>query len=200
MLNLYHQLLVDSCDQIACIVQGFSKYMKQPWRTWLKLPYKHNVNSCRVAWRRDFVDHMRASALLSYVAKERRIIYIYIIFRWRNGLIFDRGAKNNTKCQDMFEHIDNHHWILIMHGTCIWWVNSSPPGQNSRHFADDIFRCFLWMKRFAFWLKFHWSPIWHDVPFDNSLALAKIMARRRIGDKPLSEPMLSRFTGAFMQH
>ena len=26
-----------------------------------------------------------------------------------------------------------------------------------RHFADDIFRCILWMRSFAFRLKFHWN-------------------------------------------
>ena len=31
------------------------------------------------------------------------------------------------------------------------------PGQNGRHFADDIFRCIFVNKTFIFWLKFHWS-------------------------------------------
>ena len=35
---------------------------------------------------------------------------------------------------------------------------------------------------------------------DNPPALVKIMAWRRIGDKPLSEPMLTRLTDAYMQH
>ena len=36
-------------------------------------------------------------------------------------------------------------------------LNSSPPGENGRHFADDIFRRISWTKSFVFWLKFHWS-------------------------------------------
>ena len=36
-------------------------------------------------------------------------------------------------------------------------VNSSPPGQNGRHFADYILDAFSWMKSFEFWLKFHLS-------------------------------------------
>ena len=36
-------------------------------------------------------------------------------------------------------------------------INSSTHGQNGRHFADDILIGFSWMKRFHFWLKFHWS-------------------------------------------
>ena len=34
----------------------------------------------------------------------------------------------------------------------------------------------------------------------NIPALVQIMAWRRIGDKPLSEPMLTQFTDAYMRH
>ena len=44
------------------------------------------------------------------------------------------------------------------------------------------------------------SPGQNGRPIDNSSELVKIMAWRRIGDKPLSEPMVTRFTGAYMQH
>ena len=36
-------------------------------------------------------------------------------------------------------------------------INSSPPGQNGRHFGDDNLVEFLWMKSSVFWLKFHCS-------------------------------------------
>ena len=35
---------------------------------------------------------------------------------------------------------------------------------------------------------------------DNIPALVQIMAWRRIGDKPLSEPMLTQFTDTYMWH
>ena len=37
-------------------------------------------------------------------------------------------------------------------------------------------------------------------PIDNDLALVKIMVWRRLGDKPLSGPMLTRFSDAYMRH
>ena len=37
-------------------------------------------------------------------------------------------------------------------------------------------------------------------PIDINPALVQIMAWRRIGDKPLSGPMLTRFTDTFMRH
>ena len=36
-------------------------------------------------------------------------------------------------------------------------VNLSPPGQNGRHFTDDILRCIFVNSHFVFWLKFHWN-------------------------------------------
>ena len=39
-----------------------------------------------------------------------------------------------------------------------------------------------------------------DGPIDNNPALVQKMAWRRIGDKPLSEPMLFRFTDAYMRY
>ena len=40
----------------------------------------------------------------------------------------------------------------------------------------------------------------HKDPNDNYPALVYIIAWRQIGDKPLSEPMLARFTDAYMRH
>ena len=37
-------------------------------------------------------------------------------------------------------------------------------------------------------------------PVDNKAALVQVMAWRWTGDKPLPEPMLTQFTGAYMRH
>ena len=37
-------------------------------------------------------------------------------------------------------------------------------------------------------------------PIDNNPVLAQVMAWRRIGDKPLPEPMLTQFTDAYKRH
>ena len=37
-------------------------------------------------------------------------------------------------------------------------------------------------------------------PIDNKAALVQVMAWRRTGDKPLSEPMMTRFSDAYMRH
>ena len=68
-------------------------------------------------------------------------------------------------------------------------VNSLRPKQNGRHFADDIFKSIflnenVWIS-IKISLKFVLKGPINDIP-----ALVQIMAWRRPGDKPLSEPML----------
>ena len=78
-------------------------------------------------------------------------------------------------------------------------VNSSRPRQNRRHFADDVFKC-------NFFNGNVWIPIGislkfvHKGPINNVPALVQIMAWRRTGDKPLSEPMMTQFNDAYMRH
>ena len=68
-------------------------------------------------------------------------------------------------------------------------INTLRPGQNGRHFADDIFKCIFLNENV-------WIPIKISLkfvlkgPINNIQALVQIMAWRRSGDKPLSEPMM----------
>ena len=39
--------------------------------------------------------------------------------------------------------------FIIVWGTFAFPVNSSPPGQNGRHFADDVFRCIFLNEKFC---------------------------------------------------
>ena len=66
--------------------------------------------------------------------------------------------------------------------------------------TDDIsLDAFSSMNFFLFWLKFHWS-LFLMVKLTITQHWFEIMAWRRIGDKSLSEPMLPRFTDAYMWH
>ena len=70
--------------------------------------------------------------------------------------------------------------------------NYPRPWQNGRLFADEIFRCIV-LFCFLVEISLIFFPKGH---IDNNQALVQIMAWRRIGDKPLSEAMMSRFTDA----
>ena len=68
-------------------------------------------------------------------------------------------------------------------------INSLRPRPNRRHFADDIFNCIYENEN-------EWIPprislkLVPKVRINNIPALVQIMAWRRPGDKPLSEPMM----------
>ena len=86
--------------------------------------------------------------------------------------------------------------LCLFHlGPCLLtWINWHPiitlrPRQNGRHFADDMFKCIFLNKNL-------WIPIEISLKFvpkgsiNNNPVLFQIMAWRRPGDKPLSEPMM----------
>ena len=76
---------------------------------------------------------------------------------------------------------------------------SSPPGQNGRRFADDIFIFIFVNEKFCILIKISLKFV-PKGQIDNNPALVKTMAWRRIDDKPLSQPILTRFTDAYMRH
>ena len=75
--------------------------------------------------------------------------------------------------------------------------NSLRLRQNRCHFADDIFKCNLFNENV-------WIPIKISLkfvpkgPINNFPALVQIMAWRRTGDKPLSEPMMTQFNNTYI--
>ena len=68
-------------------------------------------------------------------------------------------------------------------------INTLRPRQNGRLFADDIFKCIFLNENIRISIKI--SPKFVPKgPINNIPALVQIMAWRRSGGKPLSEPMV----------
>ena len=65
--------------------------------------------------------------------------------------------------------------------------------------ADDIFKCIFLTESdvSAIQISLKFVP---SSSIDNKPALVQVMAWRRIGDKPLPEPMMTHFTDAYMRH
>ena len=78
-------------------------------------------------------------------------------------------------------------------------LNSSPPGQNGRLLADNIFKLIFLNENDRILIKISLKLV-PKGPIDNKPALVQVMAWRRTGDRPLPEPMLTQFTDAYMQH
>ena len=115
------------------------------------------------------------------------------------------------KCLTMLLHLfilneDAH--LTILHGRChdCWppgdrrnqqvhklasadLINSLRPRQNVRHFADDTFKRFFQNENVWISIKISLKFV-PKAPINNIPSLVQIMAWRRRGDKPLSEPMM----------
>ena len=70
-------------------------------------------------------------------------------------------------------------------------LNTLRPRQMAAIFQTTFWNGFSWMKMFEYRLKFHWS-FFPGGPINNIPTLVQVMAWRRPGDKPLSEPMMVR--------
>ena len=79
--------------------------------------------------------------------------------------------------------------VSIVSGNDLVPVNTLRPRQDSRHFPDDIFKCIFLNENatISFKKSLKFVP---KVRINNIAALVQIMAWRRSGDKPLSEPMV----------
>ena len=65
--------------------------------------------------------------------------------------------------------------------------------------ADDIFKCIFSNENFCILINIALKFV-PQGPIDDNTAYVQVMAWRRIGDKPLSEPMRIRLTDAYMRH
>ena len=79
---------------------------------------------------------------------------------------------------------------------CSTYINSYPAGQNGRHFTDDISRCIFVNETFCILIKVSLKFV-HKGQTNNCIASVQIMAWRRIGAKPVTKSMLTRFTDAY---
>ena len=70
------------------------------------------------------------------------------------------------------------------------YLNILKPKQDGHHFPEDIFKGILLNENVQISIKIALKFV-PNVPIDNIPALVQIMAWRRTGDKPLSEPMIS---------
>ena len=78
-----------------------------------------------------------------------------------------------------------HHLPIALY----FWLNILRPRQDGRHIADDIFKCIFLFENawISITISLKFVP---KGPINNIPALVQIMAWRRPGDKPFSEPMM----------
>ena len=83
-------------------------------------------------------------------------------------------------------------WHVLIYFIEVFTLNTLRPRQDGCHFAEDIFKCILLNENV--WISINFSlKFILRVPIDNITALLQIIAWRRAGNKPLSEPMMASF-------
>ena len=115
-------------------------------------------------------------------------IWIFWVENNINTLALNKISTTlHTFSNSLFNEI---FWFWIKTMAVIPYINTLRPRQDGRHFADDT------SKR-IFLNENVWIPIKISLkfvpkgPINNNPALVQIMAWRRSGDKPLSEPMMA---------
>ena len=78
-------------------------------------------------------------------------------------------------------------------------LTNLPLGKMAAILADNIFNCIFLNENDKIQIQISLKYV-SKSRIDNKPALVQVMAWRRIGDKPLSEPTLIQFTDAYMQH
>ena len=114
--------------------------------------------------------------------------FIKIKFLWsRHNGVYTNDQHTLTKIDPVL--ISGHIGVNYI----IHWVNTLRPRQNGRPFADDNFKHIFLNEnvRISSKISLKFVP---EGPINNILALVQIMAWRRPGDKPLSEPMMVRLS------
>ena len=91
--------------------------------------------------------------------------------------IYSNSSRTPSQYKDDLSRYEDFHY------------NTSRPRQNGCHFPDDIFKCIFLNENvwFSISISLKFVP---KGPINNIPALVQIMAWRRPGDKPLSEPMV----------
>ena len=125
-------------------------------------------------------DHKWRSVVCIAVCYFLRLSVCYFIF---GGSIFHYSPSRMCTV---------HAWYSVVTlfdiGNKIF-INTLRPRQNIRRFADDTFKCMFLNENVRISIKISLKFV-SKGPINNNPALVQIMAWRRSGDKPLSEPMM----------
>ena len=118
----------------------------------------------------------------------------YVLNLLKNGK-YDRALCIFFKLISSLARRQGFQYLLTL-WSCCWWpvatrsqgINTLRPRQNGQHFPDDIFKWIFLNENV--WIAIKISLKFVPKGPINISALVQIMAWRRPGDKPLSEPKL----------
>ena len=111
-------------------------------------------------------------------------LWLYCMMTIWCVVISCHGGMSLVMCEPHTVLQDYHHHIFVWN-----LFNTLRPRQNGRHFADYFFKCIFLIENVSIAIKISLKFV-PKGPINNIPELVQIMAWRRPGDKPLSEPMM----------
>ena len=108
---------------------------------------------------------------------------------WANKIWWKCTVLSSANCRALCLGLNESNTIHV--GVECSIVNTLRPRQDGRYFADDILKCIFLNENVWISLKIPLKFV-PKGPINNSPAQVQIMAWRRPGDKPLSEPMMDK--------
>ena len=114
---------------------------------------------------------------------------VWISFEWKHLNLGKFPLHDDVITWKQFAHYW-HEWTPLVPLLALAApINTLRPRQNGRHFPDDICKCIFLNENIWIPIRFSLKFV-PEGPINNIPALVQIMAWRRPGDKPLSEPTL----------
>ena len=125
-------------------------------------------------------DNRRCMQLIERIAHVCRAFLCFVDLTWITFLCWH---------QDNYIRLRQCHWNNPVEHGWINGINSLRPRRNEQHFADDIFKRIFFIENVWISIKIALKFV-PKGPINNIPALVQIMAWRRSGDRPLSEPVM----------
>ena len=121
---------------------------------------------------------------------------------WANGIsrqtFFTNTPNVVPRSDDALIRKAPRFLCLIWYQSCLPIYSQAAREQNGHHLAGDIFKHIFLNEMLCIFIQSSLKYVFWG-PMINMPKLVQMMAWRRKGDKPLSEPMLVKFTDAFMR-
>ena len=140
---------------------------------YVKALYSSLCLSCIEFWYADFF------------SEHKSVFIFHIILQHWNSKCWD-SFFNPWTTGSFFPKCNLFFWYYVFN--CLWF-NTLRPRQNGRNFANDAFKCIFLNENVRILIRISLKLV-PKGPSNNIPALVQIMAWRRSGNKPLSEPMM----------
>ena len=172
---------------MARSLKAASHCFNQYWPKWMAHCHSQRVSHC-YAYITFVFGCFHIANLVKYCKGIWHIICIINDFLYLEAYIYLVFTIDIPSIFRLFPLRQLPQWLWLLTSKQLE-LNTLRPRQNGCHFPDDIFKCIFLNENRWISIKIALKFV-SKVPINNIPVLVQMMAWRRPGDKPLSEPMM----------